>query len=266
MSTTKKKEKYYSIGEAARIANTTSETLRHYDRIALVKPSWKDEWTNYRYYTDQDIVRINTVRALQLMDLPLKEIRRVLEYDSLEEIIEFLDQAEKKAKEKIAVLQYSRKKIKAAKEDYESKLRWKETERGILVKSYPERVILLSDTLKEPSLDNLWNYLGSFYAQLPPEKRDTFSFEDLAGIYTDNEKSGLFALCTRHESVEGLKVLPEGKYLSLDCREEERENAIRKLESTAINEYGIKPAFILQLIILSGILHWDYQIQVHIGK
>ena len=60
---------YFSIGEAAKAVRTTSETLRHYDRIGLVKPSKKDEWTNYRYYTEQDIVRLNTVRASQVMDL-----------------------------------------------------------------------------------------------------------------------------------------------------------------------------------------------------
>lgn len=77
-------KKYFSVGEAAKAVHTTSETLRHYDRIGLVKPSRKDEWTNYRYYTEQDIVRLNTVRALQLMDLPLQEIKKVLEYEDLE--------------------------------------------------------------------------------------------------------------------------------------------------------------------------------------
>ena len=61
-----------------------------------MKPSKKDEWTNYRYYTEQDIVRLNTVRALHLMDLPLKEIKKVLEYDNLEKIVDFLAQAKKK--------------------------------------------------------------------------------------------------------------------------------------------------------------------------
>ena len=87
---------------------TTSETLRHYDRIGLVKPSKKDEWTHYRYYTEQDIVRLHTVRALQVMDLPLQEIKKVLEYDDLEKIVDFLAQAEKKADKKIAALQYSK--------------------------------------------------------------------------------------------------------------------------------------------------------------
>ena len=36
-------EKYFSIGEAAKIVHTTTETLRHNDRIGLVKPSRKDE-------------------------------------------------------------------------------------------------------------------------------------------------------------------------------------------------------------------------------
>ena len=88
-------KKYFSVGEAAKAVRVTSETLRHYDRIGLVKPSKKDEWTHYRYYTEEDLVRLNTVRALQLMDLPLREIKKVLEYDDLEKIIDFLARAEK---------------------------------------------------------------------------------------------------------------------------------------------------------------------------
>ena len=121
-----KEKEFFQIGEAAEIANTTSETLRHYDRIGLVRPSRKDKWTNYRYYTKQDIVRINTVRALQVMDLSLDEIRKVLAYDDLGKIVEFLSRAEKKADEKIAAIKNSKAKIKAAKADYERKLRLRE--------------------------------------------------------------------------------------------------------------------------------------------
>ena len=94
-------KKYFSVSEAAKAVHATSETLRHYDRIGLVKPSKKDEWTRYRYYTEQDIVRLNTVRALQQMDLPLKEIKQVLEYDDLEKIVDYLTQAEKKRMQKL---------------------------------------------------------------------------------------------------------------------------------------------------------------------
>ena len=258
-------EKYFSVGEAAKAAHTTSETLRHYDRIGLVKPSKKDEWTNYRYYTEQDIVRLNTVRALQVMDLPLKEIKKVLEYDDLEKIIDFLEQTEKKADEKMAALQYSKSKIALAKADYERKLKAREHLTGTVVKELPKRVILLSDTLEVPTLDNLWNYLSHFYDKVTPALKDKFYFEDLAGIYTEEWLTRLFAVCVRYVDTDGLKVLPAGKYLCASCTEENREQTLRGLLRAARTEYGAEPEFTVQLVVVSGILQWNYEAQVYVG-
>lgn len=258
-------KKFFSVGEAAKAVNTTSETLRHYDRIGLVKPSKKDEWTNYRYYTEQDIVRLNTVRALQLMDLPLQEIKKVLEFDELEKIVDFLTQAEKKADEKIAILQNSKSKIQSAKADYERKLQAKQNFKGFFLKDLPKRVILLSDTLEVPTLDNLWNYLSHFYDKVTPTLREQFSFEDLAGIYTEREISRLFAVCIHYTDIDGLKILPKGKYLCANCTEENRKNTLDRLIYTAKTEYSAEPFFMVQIVVVSGILQWDYELQVFIG-
>ena len=259
-------KKYFSVGEAAKAAQTTSETLRHYDRIGLVKPSKKDKWTNYRYYTEQDIVRLNTVRALQLMDLSLQEIKKVLEYDDLEKIVEFLEQTERKADEKIAALQYSKSKIQLAKAGYEKKLQEHQKSSSTFLKDYPERVILLSDTLEVPTLDNLWNYLSHFYDKVTPALKDQFSFEDLAGIYTENGLTRLFAVCTRYVNIDGIKLLPKGMYLCANCTEETREETLRELIHTAQTTYGTEPKFTVQLIVVSGILHWNYEIQIYVDK
>lgn len=255
-------KKYFSIGEAAKAAHTTSETLRHYDRIGLVKPSKKDEWTNYRYYTKQDIVRLNTVQALQLMDLPLNEIKKVLEYDNLEKIVDFLAQAEKKADEKIAALQYSKSKIRLAKADYEKKLQTRKNSNDTFIKELPRRVILLSDTLETPTLDNLWNYLSHFYNQVAPDLKEQFSFEDLAGIYTENGTARLFAVCINYVDIPGLKILPKGKYLCANCTEENREQMLSELINIAQTKYGAEPTFSVQLVVVSCILRWNYQIQI----
>ncbi len=258
--------KYFSVGQAAKAVHTTSETLRHYDRIGLVKPSKKDEWTNYRYYTEQDIVRLNTVRALQLMDLSLQEIKKVLEYDDLEKIVDFLAQAEKKADEKIAALRYSKSKIRLAKSDYEKKLQAQQKSGADFLREYPERVILLSDTLEVPTLDNLWNYLSHFYEKITPDLKDRFSFEDLAGIYTENGISRLFAVCVSYVPIDGLKVLPKGRYLCAECTEAKREQTLRELIHIARSKYGAEPTFTVQLIIVSGILQWNYEVQVYVDK
>lgn len=255
---------YFTIGEAAKAAHTTAETLRHYDRIGLVTPSQKDPWTNYRYYTKQDVVRLNTVRALQQMDLPLQKIKEILGYDDLEKIIAFLAEAERRADEKIAALQRNKSKIQAVKQDYETKLREQAGRPGERILEFPARVILLSDTLASPTLDNLWNYLGHFYAQVPEALRDRFVFDDLAGVYTKDGQSGLFAVCTQFVQVDGLVTLPAGRYLCANCGESDKEIITEKLLKIAENEYHQIPEFMIHKIVISGILKWNYQVQIYL--
>lgn len=91
---------FFSIGEAAAQVHMTRETLRHYDRIGLVKPSRVDQRTKYRYYNEEDLVRLNTVHALQQMDLPLQEIHKVLEYNDLEKLSLFWTRRNRKRMKK----------------------------------------------------------------------------------------------------------------------------------------------------------------------
>ena len=66
----------------------------------------------------------------------MQEIKKVLEYDDLEKIVDFLAQAEKKADEKIAALQYSKSKIQLAKADYERKLQGHEKSKWYFSQRY----------------------------------------------------------------------------------------------------------------------------------
>lgn len=256
---------YFSISQTAKIVDMTTETLRHYDRIDLVKPSKIDEWTGYRYYSQQEIVRLNTIRALRCMDLTLAEIKDILAYDDFNKIIAILKQAEKSADEKIAELNYAKTKIQRARVFYESKLNGEQQNENIFIKHYPQRVILLSNTMETPTLDNLWNYHRHFYDQIDDRQKSEFSFEDLAGIYEHNGQSRLFAICTRYSKIDGIKILPQGNYLCADCTEENREQIIKNLFETAKNEYHTAPKFTVQLIVLSGILQWNYQVQIFIS-
>lgn len=254
-------KKFFSVGQTAKAAGITAETLRHYDRIGLVKPCKTDEWTGYRYYSEGEIVRLQTVKALRCMDLSLAEIKEILEYDDFEKIVTLLKRAEKSAESKIAELEYAKAKIERARSFYEGKLRGKTVE-GVFVKAFPKRVILLSDTLEQPSTENLWEYHRHFYKQLGEDGVEDFSFEDSAGIYECKGVSRLFAVCTKYRKIEGIKILPAGNYLCADCTEENRSSVFRKLLASAQSEYNAAPKFSVQLIVLSGILQWSYQIQI----
>lgn len=257
---------FFSISETAKIVHMTAETLRHYDRIHLVKPCKVDEWTGYRYYSQREIVRLNTIRALRCMDLSLAEIQKLLSYDDFHEIVNALKRAETGADEKIAELHDAKEKIRRARLYYESKLREEAPAAEPAVRELPQRVILLSESMQTPTVDNLWNYHRHFYDQLPEELKGDFSFEDLAGIYEQGGQRRLFAVCTRYRPTAGLKTLPAGKYLCADCTEETREQTARRLLERAKADYGAEPGFLVQIVVLSGILQWNYQAQVFLSE
>ena len=244
-------KEFFTISQTAKIAGVTSETLRHYDRIGLVKPCKVDEWTGYRYYSQQEIVRLNTIHALRCMDLSLAEIKEILSYEDFRKITEKLKLAEKKADEKIAELNNAKNRIRRARTFYESKLSSQPPAESFLMKHFPQRVILLSDSLESPTLDNLWNYHRHFYSQLPAAMKDKFAFEDLAGVYEQDGQTRLFAQCLKYTQVKGLKKLPQGNYLCADCTEQNY-------------RYNTVPEYTLRFIVLSGILQWNYQIQIFI--
>lgn len=258
-------KKFFSIGEAAKLAGMTAETLRHYDRIGLVCPHKKDEWTKYRYYTEDEIVRLNTVHALRCMDLPLDEIKTVLELNDFQKIVEFLESAEQKADEKIAELQSVKARIGRAKASYAGMRAEKPAAESVFTRELPQRVILLSDKLTEPTVENLWNYLRHFFSQVGEERRGDFAFEDMAGIYEADGKNRLFAVCTRYSQIENLLTLPAGKYLCAECTEETRA-AVREELLARAREKGAEPQYIVHIVVLTSILQWKYELQVRLGE
>lgn len=253
----------YSIKQAAKKVNMTSETLRHYDRIDLVKPCHKDELTGYRYYSDHELVQLQTIELLKTMDLTLIEIKEILQQNDLLRVIALLKQAEKNADEKIARLHYAKSRIQRAYTDYEKKLNVVVHQNGeFFVKHLSERAILLSNELEYPSINNLWNYHNHFYKQIDQSLQSQFLFEDMAGIITTSEKTRLFAICLKYPSREGLTILPDGDYLCANCTEEDKEIVLQKLLKKAKTEYDICPYVILHCIVITGVLQWNYQIQL----
>lgn len=257
-------EKYLSVGAAAKTLGVSAETLRHYDRIGLLSPSHRDEETKYRYYSQTDLVALQTIRALQSMAIPLEHIRTILHLDGLEEVVDALAEAERQADEKIEHLQKAKAVISRARAHYESKLCAHRENKGIFERNFRERSILLSSTLSAPSVEILWDYHRHYRQQLGA-LADSFIFEDLAGLYEENDQCAMFVLCSKWASNPDLRSLPSGTYLCLNCSRKDWEHAKLALMEEAVNRSGQSPSVIITEIILSGILHWSYEIQVYLG-
>jgi len=68
----------HSIREVARASGTTSRTLRHYEAVGVLPPTWVGAG-GVRYYDDDALVRLQEALVLRRLGLPLAEIREVLD-------------------------------------------------------------------------------------------------------------------------------------------------------------------------------------------
>lgn len=68
------KRTFFTIGEIARLFHMNIRTLRYYDERGILKPAYINEKTKYRYYTSSQFERLNTIKYLRALDVPIEEI------------------------------------------------------------------------------------------------------------------------------------------------------------------------------------------------
>ncbi len=71
----------FRIGEFSQMAQVTIRTLRHYDELGLLKPVHIDRFTDYRYYTVEQLPQLNRILALKDLGFSLEQIARSLKDD-----------------------------------------------------------------------------------------------------------------------------------------------------------------------------------------
>lgn len=76
--------RYLSITEVAKYRRLSSDTLRYYDRIGLVKPNYVDKSNGRRYYSMEQCEHLGTIKELRKMNLSLNEIEEFMTCRNLE--------------------------------------------------------------------------------------------------------------------------------------------------------------------------------------
>ena len=89
----------------SKLCRCSTQTLRYYDRIGLLKPAKVDEWTGYRYYEEEQAMLFVKIKNLQQADFSIEEIKTLLPGDDNLLMAAF----EKKIKEQEQKLEMIRK-------------------------------------------------------------------------------------------------------------------------------------------------------------
>ncbi|HEX6269481.1 MAG TPA: MerR family transcriptional regulator [Anaerolineales bacterium] len=69
----------FRIGEFSRLSRVSVRMLRHYDQLGLLKPTHTDSFTNYRYYSADQLPRLNRILALRDLGFSLEQIANMLD-------------------------------------------------------------------------------------------------------------------------------------------------------------------------------------------
>ncbi|WP_291300046.1 MerR family transcriptional regulator [Desulfosporosinus sp. BICA1-9] len=110
------KENLLSITELAKLRKVTSETLRYYDRIGLIKPEYVDPQTKYRYYSIRQYEKLGTIRELRQLGMSLDDIVDYFTNRNLKKSITILEKhreiLRREIKEKMLVNMVLRRKLR----------------------------------------------------------------------------------------------------------------------------------------------------------
>jgi DNA-binding transcriptional MerR regulator len=73
----------YTVRKLATLAGVTPRSLHYYDEIGLLPPAWIAE-NGYRCYDQESLLRLQQILLYRELDLPLAEIKRILDGEAFD--------------------------------------------------------------------------------------------------------------------------------------------------------------------------------------
>lgn len=98
-------EHRYTVGEVQKRTGIPTSALRFYDDIGLVKPSYTDENTGYRYYGYTEFWQLEIVKICKSMGISLKELKKVLESNDPSRFVDLMMRQRDTARQKLEAMQ-----------------------------------------------------------------------------------------------------------------------------------------------------------------
>ena len=71
----------FKISEFSKLSRIPLQTLRYYDQIGLLKPAKTDESSGYRYYSAEQLLKINRIVIFKELGFTLQQISQLFQED-----------------------------------------------------------------------------------------------------------------------------------------------------------------------------------------
>ena len=110
-----KNNKLLAIGDFAKYSDRSIKSIHYYERLGILTPAFVDPETNYRYYSIDQVLILETAQFFTELDIPLKEIPAFLDENNRLKSTDFLIHAQEIAEVKLKKIQQTLSAISHAK-------------------------------------------------------------------------------------------------------------------------------------------------------
>ncbi|MCY6369931.1 MerR family transcriptional regulator [Clostridium ganghwense] len=207
----------FLIGDMAKIHNVSTQTLRYYDKIGLLKPKIVDQDNGYRYYTIEQFEQLNTIKYLKFLGMSLNDIKEHLNKRDIKNIMKLLDKQKSLTRKKIQELELIEDKLESKINSIEDCINIEKYE-TVRIREMFERNIAFeyikdSDSIVEFELclKNLQNLFKDNYLMFTGEIGVIVS-EDNLNMNRFDKYTAVCILIEDKLKYSNVKKLPAGKY------------------------------------------------------
>lgn len=155
----------YSIGQFSLILKVSTRTLRHYDEIGLLKPSFVSEENNYRYYEKDQISSAKYIIKLKESGLALEEIKEIILNNNKDNFKETIEKRLTYIEEEIQKLAHMKDNLENLLKEDKSKNKqniWDESNINIVMK---DEICVISKRVKI-NIKNVGEVIGLLYEEI----------------------------------------------------------------------------------------------------
>jgi len=252
---------FLSIGKMAALNHITVQTLRHYDKIGLLKPLRVDEETGYRYYDIKQSAILDMIQYMKSLGMSLEQIREQFRKEDIEEIQDILRKQSKNIDDEIRRLHQMKRGVEACIRSYGRYLRMPD-EGAITLETIPARKVFCYD-----GGINIYDHGLDTYEYILRELKKQVIIADLPMVYFCNvgsilrkemidagkfESSEIFVFVDDDfEDQEGIEVIPGGNYVCTYFHSfwNERESARRLFHHIDEQGYQIIGDYVCEVVV-----------------
>lgn len=246
-------EKLFSIGEVAKIKGVTIKALRYYHKVGILTPRYIDDTTGYRYYSIDQFIYIDIIKVCRDLGTSIAELQEIFKKCSTDELLEFLQIKKHEAQENINKMKEVIKNI----DTLNSRVEYSKNilnNNEIKIEYFKQRYIIVAPCKEVGSLKELL-----YYSDLDKSIKDkNLKKTRERGIIYDFNLDGcvepkyVFSGFEEDNNIEisnDIKILPEGKYLTLAySKEEENECKNKVMDYIKKNNLRIKTCVEVELL------------------